>query len=188
MFKTRKTLEELVKRIDNLERSLESRISAVESKQDALNDNLSNEMRETARLRREIEKMRDTVPVETRNKIEPIISQLFTGQARSLLDRLDNVMARLELKAPTDREIVEVKVLHDLLKNGYVGGKHTSVEHAIDCLATDQRELRKQCIENLIREAVLKDKKTGYGRQISIYPEKTFNVKTKLRRFGIEDV
>lgn len=75
--------------------------------------------------------------------------------------------ARLELKTPTELEIVEVKVLYGLVKSGYLGGKHTSVEHALGSLATDQRALGKRVVENLIREAVLMDKKTSHGRQPS---------------------
>jgi septation ring formation regulator EzrA len=199
VFRRKRDLKRLFEEIESLRRKSVARFDSVEKDiHEARREirRLRNDTRNAQNAIRRVEdsiaearvenlSLRTDLPKEVQKRFESISEQQFIHRARSMLDRMENLLKALEFKTPTKLDLAKIKVLRDLLRDGYVGGKHTSVEHAVGSLATDERSYGKEAIKVLIRDGVLLDKNTHYGRQISIHPKKTLDVKTFLRYWGL---
>jgi hypothetical protein len=199
VFRRRRDLKRLFEEIESLRRRFAARFDSVERSIHETKgeiDIVRNDIRKAQdtikrvedsieEVRVESQGLRTDLPKEVQKRFESVSEQQFIHRARSMLDRMENLLKALEFKTPTKLDLAKIRVLRDLLRDGYVGGKHTSVEHAFGSLATDERFYGKEAIKELIRKGMLLDKTTHYGRQISIHPKKTLEVKTFLRYWGL---
>lgn len=199
VFRGRRVSQRLLGEVEGLRREFMARFDCVEKDIHEARreiEGLGNQVRKAQDAIRRVEDSIEEVRVESlvlqtdlpkqiQKRFESVSEQRFVHRARSMLDRIDNLLKALELKTPTKFDLAKIKVLRDLLRDGYIGGKHTSVEHAVGSLATDERSYGKEAIKDLIRSGMLLDKTTHYGRQISIHPKRTLEVKAFLRCWGI---
>jgi hypothetical protein len=73
---------------------------------------------------------------------------------------------------PTDEEVEDLKgrILLDLLKHGYVGGRHTNINNIPKGFPKNERKLVKKVAKILITEYIIDSHPTSYGTEISINP------------------
>lgn len=199
VFQGRKVSQRLLGEIESLRREFMARFDCVEKDIHGARREIEKVRNEVRRAQDAIRRVEDSIeevrveslvlqtdlPKQIQKRFESVSEQRFMHRARSMLDRIENLLKALEFKTPTKFDLAKIKVLRDLLREGYIGGKHTSVEHAIGSLATDERSYGKEAIKDLIRSGMLLDKTTHYGRQISIHPKRTLEVKKFLRCSGV---
>ncbi len=63
-------------------------------------------------------------------------------------------------------------ILRKLYRRRVIGGKHTAVEHLTKGLPKNLAGEAKEVVKELIKEGFIIPKKTSYGLQVSLNPEK----------------
>ena len=63
-------------------------------------------------------------------------------------------------------------ILRKLYRRRVIGGRHTAVEHLTKGLPRHAAGAAKETIKELIKEGFILPKKTSYGLQVSLNPEK----------------
>ncbi|MBI2140395.1 hypothetical protein HYU14_05705 [Candidatus Woesearchaeota archaeon] len=67
-------------------------------------------------------------------------------------------------------------ILRKMFRHRIIGGKHTAVEHLSKGLPKHAVGASKEAIDELIREGFILPKRTSYGLQVSLNPDKIHEV------------
>ena len=75
----------------------------------------------------------------------------------------------------------EKAILHKLLRQGYVGARHTALENIPKGFPGHLHKELMKTAEKLIKEGLIMPKPTGYGMQISLNPRKLAVIEEIMR-------
>ena len=74
------------------------------------------------------------------------------------------------------RLILKAQILKKLRRHGYWGGRHTAFDELQKGLPSHLRGEASDVAEELIKEDLLLDKPTGYGRHVSLNPRRKSDI------------
>lgn len=80
-------------------------------------------------------------------------------------------------KIPEVVQSIRARILSRMLEHGWIGGKHTAIEHLSSGIEIHRGKDVSNAVKSLIKEGLIIPKITHYGLQVSLNPRMLDKVK-----------